>query len=84
MVSNRSHIFPKRFDQPLFADVAVDHVDDEIRQVSAVVDLQLIAIQMQEIVGRFERGPLVALQERMIASEADKQRNRQNDCVDSP
>ena len=59
----------------MLADIAVDHVNDEVTKFRTVWNGKLVAIEMQEVVGSFECRPLVALQKRMIAPNTDQQRD---------
>ena len=65
----------------MFADVAANGIDDEVGKLLAILDLQIIAVEVEKIVGGGEGGAFVALKERVIATDAEQQRHRQRHNV---
>ena len=68
----RNDRLTEQFDQMMFADVAEDRIDDEVGQGDAILDDEVVAVEIEEIVGGGEGGALVPLEERVIAGDPEQ------------
>ena len=78
---NRHNMIPKRLRQPRFARVAGDHIGDQVGEVRLVRVRELPSVQIQEVIRCSESAAFVALQEGVVASDADEQGYGEHHCV---